>query len=250
MRTLSLNIKDDFIDRRFTNKRGQSFVVIEKVITEKGKANRYKIRFDATGYETDAEKVQIKRGTVKDRFERSVFGVGFLGNTKMVDNKVAYSVWSGMLERCYDRNCDRYSDYGGAGVRVCDRWHCFETFLRDLNNIEGYDEFKFKERSIYLDKDLKQKDTPKNKMVYSLETCCFVTKAVNNANRNMTNARVHFIAKSPEGEVFKVEGLRPFSEKYGLHRPIIKKCLRGERSDYNGWTFELVKESNWRRKSA
>ncbi|OAG82484.1 hypothetical protein AWE49_20550 [Bacillus licheniformis] len=250
MRISYLKTKDDFVGLRLTNNRGQEFVVVEKVITGKGKANRYKIRFDNTGYETTAEKVQIKRGTVKDRFERSVFGVGFLGNTKMVDNKIAYIVWSGMLERCYDPTCDSYSDYGGAGVTVCDRWHCFETFLKDLSGIEGYDELKFKERVIYLDKDIKQKGTPKNKMKYSPETCCFVTNAINSAHRNLTNARVHFIAKSPDGEIIRAEGLRPFSEKYGLHRPIIKKCLRGERTDYNGWTFELVKESNWGRKSA
>ncbi|MCY7751609.1 hypothetical protein MOB65_19115 [Bacillus inaquosorum] len=246
-----MRIDDDFINRRFTNNRGQSFVVIEKVVTEKGKANRYKLRFEATGYETTAEKVQINRGTVKDRFERSVFGVGFLGNTKMVNNKAAYSVWNGMLERCYDTTCTRYKDYGGAGVRVCDRWHCFETFLKDLQNIEGYDARKFKERTVYLDKDIKQKGVPKNKMIYSVATCCFVTRAINNANRNMSNARVHFVAKSPDGEIIRAEGLRPFAEKYELHRPIIKKCLRKEREEYDGWKFELIKESNWgRNKSA
>ncbi|MED5047632.1 hypothetical protein P9738_12990 [Bacillus siamensis] len=238
---------DNFIGQKLTNNRGQSFFIKEKVITAKGKSNRYRVIFDDTGYETVAEKIQIKRGTVKDRFTRSVFGVGYLGNVKMSNNKVAYRVWSGMLERCYHTSCSRYPYYGGSGVRVCDRWHCFEYFLSDLEKIDGYEEDIFAARKIFLDKDIKQKDVPKNEMVYSLETCTFVSRELNSSNRDLTDASLHFNAISPSGEVFNVTGLRPFAEKYGLHQPIIKKCLRKEREEYDGWKFELIKESNWRR---
>ncbi|MGQ5176955.1 hypothetical protein ACSQ7W_11690 [Bacillus halotolerans] len=238
---------DDFIGRRLSNNRGQSFFIKEKVITSKGKSNKYRVVFEDTGYETIVEKVQIKRGTVKDRFARSVFDVGYLGNVKMSSNKTAYQVWCGMLERCYHASCSRYPYYGGSGVRVCKRWHCFENFLNDLKDIDGYDEALFVERKIFLDKDIKQIGVPKNKMVYSLETCTFVSRELNASNRDLTDASLHFNAISPSGEVFSVIGLRPFAEKYGLHRPIIKKCLRKEREEYDGWRFELIKESNWRR---
>ncbi|ATN94371.1 hypothetical protein BSP21_023 [Bacillus phage BSP21] len=243
-------IEDELIGRTFCNNNGQEYQVLYVSGKKSNSTKLFRIRFIATGYERDVEKVEIKRGKIKDRYERSVFGIGYLGDVKMVDHKREYTVWSGMLERCYDSSCERYKDYGGAGVTVCDRWHSFENFLEDLPNIEGYDEELFKQSKIFIDKDIKQKNSPKNKKVYSPDTCCFVSRQVNNANRDLTNASNHFIATSPDGEVIYARGLRPFSKKYRLHRTSIQKCLRGEREDYNGWTFKLIKESNYKKKKA
>ncbi|WP_461311102.1 hypothetical protein [Bacillus altitudinis] len=169
----------------------------------------------------------------------------------MVDHKREYNVWNGMLERCYDENSPQFQDYGAKGVTVCERWHCFANFVKDFTFIDGFEPDLFADRKIFLDKDLKQKGIPKSEMVYSLNTCTFVSQAVNNRNRDLTKARLLFKATAPSGESFTVSGLRPFAAKHGLHRPTIKKCLRGERADYNGWTFELIRESNWgRSKSA
>jgi len=245
-----LGIEKELVGNVFSNNHGQKYKVLRINGQKKNGTKLFRIRFIKTGYERDVEKVEIIRGKIKDRYERSVFGVGYLGDVKMSDEKNVYSVWKGMLERCYDRSCSQYSNYGGSGIRVCQRWHCFKNFLEDVSKIEGYDEDLFNNRKLFLDKDIKQQRTPKSQKIYSLETCCFVTREVNNAYRDLPNTRVHFIAKSPDGEIIRAEGLRPFSEKYGLHRPIIKKCLRGERSNYNGWTFKLIKESNWKNKSA
>ncbi|AUO79426.1 hypothetical protein BSP10_023 [Bacillus phage BSP10] len=216
-------IEDELIGRTFCNNNGQEYQVLYVSGKKSNSTKLFRIRFIATGYERDV---------------------------KMVDHKREYTVWSGMLERCYDSSCERYKDYGGAGVTVCDRWHSFENFLEDLPNIEGYDEELFKQSKIFIDKDIKQKNSPKNKKVYSPDTCCFVSRQVNNANRDLTNASNHFIATSPDGEVIYARGLRPFSKKYRLHRTSIQKCLRGEREDYNGWTFKLIKESNYKKKKA
>jgi len=32
-----------------------------------------------------------------------------------------YRIWSGMLRRCYDKECEHYEDYGGRGIKVCQR---------------------------------------------------------------------------------------------------------------------------------
>jgi hypothetical protein len=38
-----------------------------------------------------------------------------------------------MIYRCESPNCHQYANYGGRGVRVCDRWrHSFEAFLQDM----------------------------------------------------------------------------------------------------------------------
>lgn len=41
--------------------------------------------------------------------------------------------WQSMKDRCENPNNQRYRDYGGRGIRVCDRWRdSFENFLSDM----------------------------------------------------------------------------------------------------------------------
>jgi hypothetical protein len=37
-----------------------------------------------------------------------------------------------MLQRCENPNNERFDYYGERGIKVCDRWHDFETFLADM----------------------------------------------------------------------------------------------------------------------
>lgn len=43
-----------------------------------------------------------------------------------------YKIWQGMLIRCRNPRFVQYQDYGGRGIRVCERWLSFENFLADL----------------------------------------------------------------------------------------------------------------------
>lgn len=43
-----------------------------------------------------------------------------------------YKVWAGMKNRCYNKNDLTYQQYGGRGVKVCERWHNFENFIVDM----------------------------------------------------------------------------------------------------------------------
>ncbi len=44
-----------------------------------------------------------------------------------------YDAWKSMLRRCYTKTNPRYSDWGGRGISVCDRWRTsFENFLSDM----------------------------------------------------------------------------------------------------------------------
>ena len=46
-----------------------------------------------------------------------------------------YKSWSHMKERCYSENCKDYENYGGRGIKVCDRWlESFENFYEDMGN--------------------------------------------------------------------------------------------------------------------
>lgn len=39
-----------------------------------------------------------------------------------------FGVWAMMLSRCGNQNAKAYKDYGGRGIKVCDRWQFFENF--------------------------------------------------------------------------------------------------------------------------
>lgn len=42
-------------------------------------------------------------------------------------------VWGNMIQRCTNPNNHGYSDYGGRGIEVCDRWrNSFEAFAEDM----------------------------------------------------------------------------------------------------------------------
>ncbi len=43
-----------------------------------------------------------------------------------------YSSWCAILQRCYQTSSKSYRRYGGAGVRVCKRWHNFAHFVDDM----------------------------------------------------------------------------------------------------------------------
>ena len=44
-----------------------------------------------------------------------------------------YHVWRSIKDRCYNPNCRAYADYGGRGIRVCDRWvDDYKTFEADM----------------------------------------------------------------------------------------------------------------------
>jgi hypothetical protein len=43
-----------------------------------------------------------------------------------------YVSWRNMMSRCYNSKHKDYSNYGGRGIRVCERWHDFKNFYTDM----------------------------------------------------------------------------------------------------------------------
>jgi hypothetical protein len=42
-------------------------------------------------------------------------------------------VWSGMIQRCTNPNCESYENYGARGIKVCERWrNSFVDFFADM----------------------------------------------------------------------------------------------------------------------
>ena len=43
-----------------------------------------------------------------------------------------YGTWKGMKARCYNKKAKGYKNYGGRGIKVCDRWLDINNFIEDM----------------------------------------------------------------------------------------------------------------------
>jgi hypothetical protein len=50
-----------------------------------------------------------------------------------------YSVWRSMLDRCRNQNNPAFHRYGGRGIKVCEKWNDFWSFVSDMGERpDGY----------------------------------------------------------------------------------------------------------------
>jgi hypothetical protein len=156
-----------------------------KLVAFAKRGGKVKVRFVNTGYETEAYIENIKKGKIRDPYERSFLNIGYLGEFDKVSYwKPAKQLWSNMMKRCY--NPKDYMGYYGEAF-VAENWHCFASFLIDLPALENFEKWLEGKNGgpLYnLDKDLK---TSGNK-TYSKEMCSFVTE-YENKSAGAVNAR-------------------------------------------------------------
>lgn len=94
---------------------------------------------------------------------------GTMMKLKYPTNREYYSTWHDMIRRCYDTRRPAYKDYGGRGIKVCDRW---------LNSLDNYAS------------DIGERPTPKHTLDridndgdYEPSNVRWVTRAQQNKNR-------------------------------------------------------------------
>lgn len=115
---------------------------------------------------------QLKKGTVINPYDKTLHGVGYLGEGKYdcKERHEIYEEWEGMLKRCYDPYAlNKFPTY--IDCYVCDEWHCFQNFAK------WYDEnyYEIEGERMCLDKDI----LIKGNKTYSSETCVFVPEKIN-----------------------------------------------------------------------
>ena len=52
-----------------------------------------------------------------------------------------YRVWRGMIDRCYYPSHNRYSEYGGRGIFICEEWRSNYAAFREWAITSGYNPF-------------------------------------------------------------------------------------------------------------
>lgn len=87
---------------------------------------------------------------------------------------IEYEAYIHMKARCYTKSNARYKNYGGRGIRVCNRWlgeHGFKFFLSDMG------------RRPDSNHSLERKKVNKN---YTPSNCIWATSSVQAANKTTT----------------------------------------------------------------
>lgn len=54
------------------------------------------------------------------------------GSTRNYNKSSEYNAWVVMRDRCHNPNNKNYHNYGGRGIKVCERWDDFSNFINDL----------------------------------------------------------------------------------------------------------------------
>lgn len=142
-----------------------------------------------------------------------------------------HNSWYSMIQRCYNPNHPRYKDYGGRGIKVCERWrNSFEAFYEDMGSrLEG--------------KTLDR--WPDNDGNYELFNCKWSTSLEQRENRRPTSCgssiqRWFFAFNLNMGLWYEDDNRNGFAREHGLSAKCISACLCGKQETHKGWTFDFL----------
>jgi len=136
--------------------------------------NNVDIKFE-NGYITHARYASFKSGNVRNPYDKTYCGIGYIGEGKyqsVIKNVMTkqYNSWRAMLQRCYDKSQVKIRiQYKGCSV--CDDWLNFQTFAKWYDN----NFYSVPNEKMCLDKDILHKG---NK-IYSPENCVFAPNNIN-----------------------------------------------------------------------
>ena len=120
-----------------------------------------------------AEHFSISYQQAKDYSHHNKITVGVKEHTEHgCSREPLYTVWKGMIRRCYNETAKDYPRYGGRGIKVCTEWQNVEAFVEWCI----YNGWK---KGLQLDRKDNNKD-------YCPSNCRFVSRKENMNNRRNT----------------------------------------------------------------
>lgn len=132
---------------------------------------------DQFHYQTPTAYSNFKKGTVLNPYDRTICGVGYIGDGKYKGdvrttpfNKKMNNAWSDMIRRCYLEK-DRHLHPTYQKCYVADIWHNFHSFA------EWYEEnyYQVGTERMHIDKDILYR----NNNFYAPEVCLIVPQRIN-----------------------------------------------------------------------
>lgn len=185
------------------------------------------VKFLENGNRVHTTWLRFTQGSVKNVYDLSIFGVGYIGEGKyktQINKKITpqFLSWKSMMARCYCENThQRQPSYKDA--TVSEEWHNFQTFAK------WYDEnyYSIEGEEMHLDKDI----LIKGNKVYSPDTCIFVPRRINTIFTNAYRRR----GKYPIGV-----GYYPNSQKMSPYRAM---CNNGTGRQVSIGSFKTPEEA-------
>lgn len=119
-----------------------------------------------------------------------------------------YKIYDGMVDRCGNPSNPAWGDYGGRGIKVCDRWlESFENFFADMG----------RRPSSKLSLDRRD-----NELGYSAENCRWATsteQALNRRKQSNTTSKYKNVYWSTKSSKWMARGLKSCGTRVylGLH---------------------------------
>lgn len=109
-----------------------------------------------------------------------------------------YSVYHNMLERCCNRKCPAYKDYGGRGIKVCASWRKdIRNFVEWAENLPTENAWR---KGLQLDRIDNDGD-------YSPNNCEFTTRIVNGNHKRNNNYYPYRGQKLTVAEISRESGI-------------------------------------------
>lgn len=113
---------------------GQVFgklVVVRPAEQDRFKAIKWECRCECGGT-TLVRSNDLRRGRIIACGCQRGARVGGLRPSRRTHRK-EYNIWSSMKDRCSNSNNENFSNYGGRGIEVCERWlSSFSNFIEDM----------------------------------------------------------------------------------------------------------------------
>ena len=174
-----------YLFKRFNMKIGDVYDTTscgKLTIVQLGSCSRVVVKFLNTGSLRTVDPRNVRKGTVKDMYAPTVYGVGIIGEKYPIKlgGKVTkeYGKWKNMLARCSNLHHKNFKTY--QNCEVSENFKSYEYFYEWCNKQVGFSLDNFE-----LDKDLLYKGN----RIYSENTCVFLPKEVNQVLTKSDNIR-------------------------------------------------------------
>ena len=147
---------------------------------------------------------------------------------------LTYAVWTGLLERCYNKRNDRYVMSGLRGDHVCNRWLQYSNFRRDAPLLPGWPANLTSDTRMVLDKDILGSG-----FSYDPESCCWIVSYKHQAPIRPKPTHV-FRLYHINGTRRATTSLEDFSHEYQINLSSLRALINDNSARVAGWSLLAV----------